>query len=255
MKAKLKFNKYGAMKFLGHLDLMRYFQKAFNRAGIDIAYSQGYSPHQLTSFASPLGVGLTSDGEYMEMQLNSCESPETMIEMINSQMADGISVVSFHLQPEDCTKAMTAMAGADYRVSVKDGYDTFEQFQESFTAFMEQEEITVMKTTKKGEKEVNIKPLIYTYAFDATSFRQNGGAYVEHSVAQEYNNDNIVYLQVKAGSVDNLKPNLVMEAFCQYSQREYNEFAFQFHRIEMYTNIASEDQEPKLVPLSEFQVI
>ena len=71
MKVRIKFSKTGCMKFIGHLDVMRYFQKAIRRCGLDVSYSQGYNPHQLISFAAPLGVGLTSDGEYMDMQLES----------------------------------------------------------------------------------------------------------------------------------------------------------------------------------------
>ena len=55
------------MRFIGHLDLMRYFQKAVRRAELPAAYSQGFSPHMIMSFANPLGVGLTSDGEYFDI--------------------------------------------------------------------------------------------------------------------------------------------------------------------------------------------
>lgn len=55
------------MKFIGHLDVMRYFQKAMRRADIPIAFTKGFSPHMIMSFANPLGVGLTSDGEYFEI--------------------------------------------------------------------------------------------------------------------------------------------------------------------------------------------
>ena len=68
MKARIKFSKVGSMRFIGHLDLMRFFQKAFRRAKIAISYSQGYSPHQLMSFASPLGIGLSSDAEYLDIR-------------------------------------------------------------------------------------------------------------------------------------------------------------------------------------------
>ena len=51
MKIRIKFKKYGPMKFIGHLDVMRYFQKAMRRAGVDICYSGGFSPHQIMSFA------------------------------------------------------------------------------------------------------------------------------------------------------------------------------------------------------------
>ncbi len=65
MKIRIKFRKYGVMKFIGHLDIMRFFQKAVRRSGIDICYSEGFSPHQVMSFAAPLGVGITSDWEYL----------------------------------------------------------------------------------------------------------------------------------------------------------------------------------------------
>ena len=55
------------MKFIGHLDVMRYFQKAMRRADIPIAFTKGFSPHMIMSFANPLGVGLTSDGEYFDI--------------------------------------------------------------------------------------------------------------------------------------------------------------------------------------------
>ena len=70
MKIRIKFRKWGVMKFIGHLDMMRYFQKAVRRAKIDIRYSEGYSPHQIMSFAAPLGVGITSDGEYFDIEGN-----------------------------------------------------------------------------------------------------------------------------------------------------------------------------------------
>ena len=62
LKVRVKFSKEGAMKFIGHLDIMRYFQKAIRRANIPIAFSGGFSPHMIMSFAAPLGVGVTSAG-------------------------------------------------------------------------------------------------------------------------------------------------------------------------------------------------
>ena len=69
MKARIKFRKYGALRFIGHLDVMRYFQKVMRRAEIPIAFTGGFSPHMIMSFASPLGIGLESDGEYLDIEL------------------------------------------------------------------------------------------------------------------------------------------------------------------------------------------
>ena len=79
MKIRIKFRKWGCMKFIGHLDMMRFFQKVMRRADVDIRYSEGFSPHQIMSFAAPLGVGITSDGEYLDIEVHSTKSSEEMI--------------------------------------------------------------------------------------------------------------------------------------------------------------------------------
>ena len=80
MKLRVKFKKYGPIRFIGHLDVMRYFQKAIRRAGLDVAYTGGYSPHQIMTFASPLGVGMESNGEYMDIEVHSLTSCEDAME-------------------------------------------------------------------------------------------------------------------------------------------------------------------------------
>lgn len=107
------------MRFIGHLDVMRYFQKAFRRAHIPVSYSKGYSPHQILSFTSPLGIGLTSDAEYMDMELEECPEPERMVDWINSQMNDEIRVKDFVLLPDDSKPSMAMLAGCDYLVALK----------------------------------------------------------------------------------------------------------------------------------------
>ena len=57
MKIRIKFAKTGVMKFVGHLDVMRYFQKAIRRAELPIAYSEGFSPHMLAS-AAPVNISI-----------------------------------------------------------------------------------------------------------------------------------------------------------------------------------------------------
>ena len=67
MKVRIKFSKQGNLRFVGHLDMMRYFQKAFRRSELPISYSEGFSPHQIMSFAAPLGIGMTSEAEYVDI--------------------------------------------------------------------------------------------------------------------------------------------------------------------------------------------
>lgn len=233
MKARIKFNKYGVIRFIGHLDLMRYFQKAMRRAHIDIAYSQGYNPHQIMSFASPLGLGITSDGEYLDISLNSDIDREDIITRLNEQMVEGVQVLDFVKLKDDAKNSMASIAAADYLVRVKDEYlsDKYvgkeeEVFKEKFIQFMNRESIKVIKKSKKTEKEINIKDFILNYSFD--------NMLPENTVMTEYENDYYVYLKLEAGSVNNLKPELVLNAFCDYCGVEYNKYAFQVHRINLY---------------------
>ena len=79
MKIRIKFSKQGHLRFIGHLDVMRYFQKVMRRADVNIRYSEGFSPHQIMSFAAPLGVGLTGSGEYLDIEVLATDSSEEMI--------------------------------------------------------------------------------------------------------------------------------------------------------------------------------
>ena len=93
LKARIKFRKYGVMRFIGHLDVMRFFQKAMRRAGIPIAFTGGYSPHMIMSFAQPLGVGVTSDGEYLDIELGEEIDFIKAVEQLNEVMVEGMEVV------------------------------------------------------------------------------------------------------------------------------------------------------------------
>lgn len=256
MRVRLKFQKYGPMKFLGHLDVMRYFQKAFRRAKFDNEYTQGYNPHQILSFAAPLGLGLTSDGEYMDIKLKSAESPDIMIKRINSVLTEGFKVTGFYPldDPEEGRKAPTAMSlvmAADYLVSLRDGYEqqmpfkNQEEFQKAFTDFYKQDEILIEKQTKKSSKIMDIKKMMG----QGSPVGQGDRSLVpSDTVAEQYKNGIKLYLQLDTGSRSNLKPELVMEAFCNYHSIEYQESAWQFHRIDLY---ARNNENGKLIPLKD----
>lgn len=271
MKVRIKFQKYGAMKFIGHLDVMRYFQKAFRRAEIDNEYSKGFSPHQIMSFAAPLGVGLTSDGEYLDVSLLSSDEPQVMIDRLNAVLTEGFRVIGFHplLDPIPNQRVITAMslvAAADYLVSLKDGYaidkiKTKEEFVKAFTEFLAQETIIIDKKTKKSENAVDIKPMISLVAFDEDSYKKElkdydkvnasrGVTLQVESMADVYENGIKVYLQLATGSQANLKPELVMEAFCEYLGLEYEKFLWQVHRLEVYTK---DEESGKLIPLDHLE--
>ena len=228
MKARIKFRKYGVMKFIGHLDVMRFFQKAMRRADIPIAFTGGYSPHMIMSFANPLGVGLTSDGEYFDIELTEDINMEEAVSRLNQVMVEGMDVVNMVPISDDKKQTgMSIVAAADYLSSIKTG-DFPGDWKEQISSFMEQPSIMVLKKPKKREKEVDIKPMIYQLEIRGES----------------------VYMQVATGSVENLKPELVMQALCSYLNVDKDSVAFSHHRLEVYANVGTEEDK-KFVSLDQ----
>ena len=229
LKVRIKFRKYGVMRFIGHLDVMRYFQKAIRRAEIPIAFTTGYSPHMIMSFAQPLGIGLTSDGEYLDIELTEPIDSKEAVARMNAVSVEGIEMVSMvQISEEKKASGMTITAASDYQVFLLESGKSSDvrrnipsEWKESWEEFLSQEQILVWKKTKKSEKEVDIKPMIYG-----------------SEIKKEY-----LYLYLATGSEQNLKPDLVMETFLKYIGQE--DTPLFYNRLDVYAR----DEAGKLVPL------
>lgn len=223
MKVRIKFSKEGSVRFIGHLDIMRYFQKAIRRAGIDIAYSTGFSPHQIMSFASPLSVGHESCGEYFDVELNSITDTEDIKMRLNRTMAEGIQILQVAVLDETEGNAMASVAAADYLISFRDSVSLPDDWKEKLTAFYKKDKIPVIKKTKKGEREIDLKETIYQLEI----------------------REDQVYMLLDAGSGSNMKPGFVLETFCTAENISLPEYPFRVRRLETYKRTG----EGKLVPL------
>lgn len=230
MKLRIKFRKFGAVRFIGHLDVMRFFQKAIRRAGIDVRYTEGFSPHQVMTFAAPLGVGLESNGEYMDIEILSMESTEWVKEALNQVSVPGIEVVDVKILPDKAGNAMASVYSAEYTVRFREDRKPDVDFVQAVDEFLGREEILITKATKKGTREVNLKPGIYKLDYDSQneSFR----------------------MILDASSAGNIKPIQVIEAMIAPYGKQLAENALLITREEVYTNIGTEDR-PVAVPLGE----
>ena len=220
------------MKFIGHLDMMRYFQKAIRRANIDICYSEGFSPHQIMSFAAPLGVGITSDGEYFDIEVNSTLTTIEALNALNSTMVDGVEVTEYVKLPDNAKTAMSLVEAADYTLSYKDGYIsplTVSEWDEAIKQyFNDVENFNIIKKTKKSEREIDLKPLVYKLEVK----EDKGNPYF--------------YIMLSTGSTNNIKPELVLESIYKKCNLEYLPEAIQIHRVDVFTTL-----DGKFIPLSD----
>lgn len=213
MKLRIKFRKYGPVRFIGHLDVMRFFQKAIRRAGLDIAYTGGFSPHQIMTFAAPLGVGLESNGEYMDIELHSLNSCRDAVERLNNVSVYGIEILSARVLPEDAGNAMASVAAAAYTVRFREGREPETDIAQVLTDFLERKQIPYIKETKKGARELDLRPGIFELSWDGSAF----------------------FMLLDASSAGNIKPGQVVEALLADQGEVLQENALLITREDVYT--------------------
>ena len=214
MKVRIKFEKQGSLRFIGHLDVMRYFQKLNRRAQLNVKYSAGFSPHQEMSFATPLGLGLTSSAEYADIEFIEVPHKAELIEKMNAVNVPEMRITEACLLPDDAKNAMSLLAAADYTLTFREGHEPEdpEGFLNALIEFYGQEEIIVEKQTKTNTVTVDLKKQIRILEKRADA----------------------LFMQVDTGSHSNLKPELVISTFCERTGREYDPYLFCINRDELY---------------------
>lgn len=168
MRYLVKFTKEENIKFISHLDVLKTIQKNIRRAELPIEYSQGFNPHMTTSIAQPLSVGVYSTGEYLDMVLLTEMDEEEIIARLNATAPGGIKYISALAIPykegeKKVPQAMAMIDGARYTIKVK--YYDILKLEEEIKRLLEKDQWNIIKKTKKGEKETNIKPMIKEFKF------------------------------------------------------------------------------------------
>jgi len=225
MKYRFKLYKGDEIKYIGHLDLLVAFQRVLKRADIPIAYSQGFNPHQLVAFASPLSLGLTSTAEYGDFQLKEDLDAAYVMEKMNEHMPDGLKITSLVKLADGVKNTMSSLERAEYELYF-DKTITPDDVKNNIEGFMAQSEILTMKKTKKGINEADIRPDI----FRVKDISADGAAAVR--------------IQVSSGSIRNLKGETFAEAFCRYIGKEYNKYAIKCVRTEMLMKKGEDEYVP-----------
>lgn len=223
IKVRVKFAKHGNVKYIGHLDMMRYFQKCMRKAGVPIAYSTGFSPHQIMSFAQPLGVGMETDGDYLDIEMTEYPGRDELIDALNSVMVPGVSILDAVRLEDNAKNAMASVFAASYRVTMLDGSAFPKAVYSAFDEFIAQSEILYTKETKKSTIVVNLKEHIFECAMD------------EYSLT----------CLVDASSAGNIKSTQILEKLYEYTATEYNPLLLLVNRVDTYMQSA----DGKIVPL------
>ena len=221
MKIRIRFTKHGAVRYIGHLDVMRYFQKCIRRAHVNVSYTGGYSPHQVMTFASPLGVGMESDGEYMDIGIDD-EHPDTgaILTALNEASVPGIRIRSVKILPEDAGNAMASVYASEYEITFfedkKADCPDKDKLSGLIDMMLSSEKCIYHKETKKTSRDIDLKEFIYDLRLEDTE-------------------EPVVRMTINSSSSDSIKPVFVMEYLMNLADIKLPDNALKITRLDMFT--------------------
>ena len=161
-KLRLRFEKTGRAVYISHLDLMRTIQRAFQRAGFSLKYSEGFNPHPQLSVLLPLGVGCASVCELMDFRLREETDLETLPERLSDALPEGIRALEVY--PAERKAKELKWLSIDGLLEY-DGRDA-EELCAPLRALFARESLVIRKKTKRGEGEADIAPAIREITFE-----------------------------------------------------------------------------------------
>lgn len=232
MNLRVKFTKEGYLKFISHLDMMRLFDRAFRRGSIPIKYSQGFNPQPKMSIANPLALGIESQEEFMDIELNE-RIPETdFINIMNKELPEGIKVIDAkYVDDKNTVSSIVGWSYYEIKVKVYDMVD-MDSLKSSIDEWLKNTEIIMERTKYKNGKEIkdmrNIRSLIGNIAI-----KDIDGEYILR-----------LYCLLKSGDSGNLKPTDFLRAFKEFTGLDMEIEMADIKRLNMYTEIDGKIQSP-----------
>lgn len=151
------FEKTGNAIYISHLDLMRLFQRAFKRADLPLTHTKGFNPRPSVSIALPLSLGVESQCELLDFELEGeTVANEEILTRLNAALVSGVTVHSVY---DDMSK-LKNLALLECVVTLEYDRGIPEKAQERITALFARDEVVVEKKGKNGVTEQNIIPMI-----------------------------------------------------------------------------------------------
>ena len=158
MRMIVRFGKRARLRFISHLDLQRFFQRALNRTGLPIAFSNGFNPHPVMAFGSALALGWTSEYEVIDVKLAEDVDALAAKEAMQAALPEDLPVLEVKMVGDRTPSMMPLVCAARYRI------ENSGVTQEMLDRFRQAETVMAVRKTKSGEKEVNIRPMAYEFA-------------------------------------------------------------------------------------------
>ena len=155
MRIRITFQKLGALRYTGHLDLHKLWERAARRAELPLAYSQGFHPQPKMNIAAALPLGFSSRCEVLDMRLEHDIQLDGLVEELQGTLPTGIQVTSVESVDERAPTLQTQVVSAEYEVSLAEaGFGS--EVKRKIESVLESE--SIVRTRR--EKEYDLRPLI-----------------------------------------------------------------------------------------------
>jgi radical SAM-linked protein len=158
-RLRIRFSRGEEIKYISHLDLMRLWQRALNRAGIALAYSEGFSPHPRTSLAMPLALGVTSEAELMDIMLEKFVSPHTFTAAVERQLPRGVTIDGVFNVPLKLPSLQSQLRQAEYAVAIATDKEKSE-IESAINALLDKESLPWEHRRDTGPRKYDLRALI-----------------------------------------------------------------------------------------------
>lgn len=207
MRMLIRMGKRERLRFISHLDLQRFYQRALNRTGLPIAYSQGFNPHPVMSFGSALAMGWTSEYEIVDVKLAVPIGRKRAEDAMRAALPDDLPVLQLKMVDDRHPAPMAQVKMSEYRITVEGS--AREAILSAVPGFLAEESVMAIRKTKSGEKQVNIRPL-------AVDLRIEEG---------------VLYARLMLTERDTLKPDLLINVLAERAGIEVPEV--RIHRLRL----------------------
>jgi len=158
-RLRIRFNRGTELKFLSHLDSMRLWERAFRRAGIPLAYSEGFTPHPRISLALPLSVGMTSEAEIMDVFISRWIQPQSFISQVKGQLPQGIAILDVSLIGLEEPSLQSQVCSIEYKVELETDMKA-QEIESAIKKLLSAQEIPWQHLRDTGARNYDLRPLV-----------------------------------------------------------------------------------------------
>lgn len=155
MRARITFTKQGALRYTGHLDLHRLWERAMRRANLPLSYSQGFHPQPKISLAAALPLGFSSLGEVLDVRFNEEIPAQKIASRLKDNLPPGIQVTNVESLDERAPALQTQVLSAAYDVHLTEPVDGAELTRKVGELMMSES----LPRERRG-KSYDLRPLI-----------------------------------------------------------------------------------------------